>query len=109
MSESEITELEKVLDFAPIQQKINEPELSKDFEELCKRMRTKWNFRNEPSQNFSVFPAFARKSSWKPPLGHLNLEVFLSQADSKLFKEIQDQVINTLRNFTVVVTFLTRK
>ena len=35
----------------------------KYFEESCKRMKTKWNFRNEPSQDFSVAPAFARKSS----------------------------------------------
>ena len=109
LSENGITVLEKVLGFAPIQRKINELELSKDLEDLCKRMRTKWNFRNEPSKDFSVAPAFARKSSWKSPLGHLNLEVFLSQVDNKLFKEIHYQVLNTLRNLTVVVTFLTRK
>ena len=55
-------------------------------------MRTKWNFRNEPSQDFSVTPAFARKSSWKPPLGHPNLEVFLSQVESELFIETQDSL-----------------
>ena len=37
-------------------------------------------------------PAFIRKSSWKPPLGHLNLEVFLSQVGSELFKETQDSL-----------------
>ena len=81
--------LEKSLDFAPIQRKINEPELRKDFEEFCRRMRTKWNFRNEPSQDFSVTPVFAGKSSWKPPLGHTNLELFLSQVESELFIETQ--------------------
>ena len=55
-------------------------------------MRTKWNFRNEPSQGFSVAPAFTHKSSWKPPLGHPNLEVFLSQVESELFKETQDSL-----------------
>ena len=92
LSENEIKVLEKGFDFAPIQQKINEPELRKDFEEFCRRMRTKWNFRNEPSQDFSVTPAFARKSSWKPPLGHPNLEVFLSQVESELFIETQDSL-----------------
>ena len=79
MSENEIKILEKGLDFPLIQRKINEPELCKDIEEFCKRMRTKWNFRNEPSQNFGVVPAFTCKSSWKPPLRIPNLEVFFSQ------------------------------
>ena len=84
--------LEKGLDFPPTQRKINEPELRKDFEEFCRCMRTKWNFRNEPSQDFSVTPVFARKSSWKPPLGHPNLEVFLSQVESEPFIETQDSL-----------------
>ena len=87
LSENEIKILENGLDFAPIQRKINEPELRKDFEKFCRCMRTKWNFRNEPSQDFGVVPAFTRKSSWKPPLGNPNLEVFLSQVESELFKE----------------------
>ena len=33
--ESEIRVLEKGLDFAPFQWKVNEPELRKDFEEFC--------------------------------------------------------------------------
>ena len=40
----EIKILEKGLDFAPIQRKINEPELRQDFAEFCRRMRTKWFF-----------------------------------------------------------------
>ena len=46
LSDSEIKVLEKGLDFAPIQRKINEPKLKKDFDEFCRRMRIKWNFRN---------------------------------------------------------------
>ena len=42
-------------------------------------MKIKWHFRNEPSDNFSERPAFSPKSSSKPPLGHPNLAVFLSQ------------------------------
>ena len=29
---------------------------------------------------------FSPKSSWKPPLGHPNLEVFLSQVENELFE-----------------------
>ena len=56
MRENEIKSLEKGLDFAPIQRKINEPELRKNFEEFCRSMKIKWDFRNELSQNFSVVP-----------------------------------------------------
>ena len=84
--------LEKGLDFAPIQRKSNKAELRKDFEEFCRCMKAKWNFRNEPSQDFSVVPAFAFKSSWKPPLGHPNLEVFLSRVEIELFKETNDSL-----------------
>ena len=50
--------LEKGLDFAPIQNKINEPELRTDFEEFSRRMRTKWHFRYEPTAEFSETPVF---------------------------------------------------
>ena len=49
-------------------------------------MRIKWHFQSEPSDNFSERPAFSPKSLWKPPLGHLNLEVFLSQVENELFE-----------------------
>ena len=89
LSENETKVLEKGLDFLPIQRKINKPELGKNFEQFCRRVRTKWSFRNEPSQDFSVVPGFACKFSWKPPLEHPTLEVFLSQVDSEFFKETQ--------------------
>ena len=88
LSENEIKVLEKGLDFAPIQNKVNEPELRKDFDEFCRRMRIKWHFRNEPLENFSTIPAFRSKSSWKPPAGHPNLEVFLSSVEKELFEDI---------------------
>ena len=65
--------------------KVNEPELRRDFEEFCRRMRIKWYFRNEISKHFSEVPAFSPKSSWEPPQGHPNLEVHLSQVENKLF------------------------
>ena len=61
LTEDEIKVLEKGLDFAPIQRKVNEPELRQDFENFCRRMRIKGHFRNEPSDNFSERPAFSPK------------------------------------------------
>ena len=66
LSETEIKILEKCLDYAPIQRKINEPELKSDFEEFPRRMRIKWHFRNEPSENVTEIPSFRPKSSRKP-------------------------------------------
>ena len=62
LTETEIKILEKGLDFAPIQRKINEPELRSDFEEFCRRVRVKWHFRNEPSPDFSNIPYVKSKS-----------------------------------------------
>ena len=41
LSDAEMKLLEKGLDFAPIQRKINELELKEDFEEFCGRIRVK--------------------------------------------------------------------
>ena len=92
LSESEIKVLEKGLGFAPFQRKVNEPELRRDFQEFCRRMRIKWHFRNEISEDFSEVPAFSSKSSWNPPQGHPNLEVYLSQVENELFS-IADEPI----------------
>ena len=51
-------------------------------------MRIKWHFRNEPSENFCTIPAFRSKSSWKPPTGHPNVEVFFSSVEKELFEDI---------------------
>ena len=75
LTDAEIKVLGKGLDFAPIQRKINEPELRRDFNEFCRRMRLKWHFRDEP-QGFNEIPAFTPKSTWHPPKGHACLEVF---------------------------------
>ena len=63
LSDSEIKVLEKGLDFAPIQRKINELQLRSDFWEFCRRMRIKWPFCNEPTLYLSEKPAFHTKSS----------------------------------------------
>ena len=84
--------LEKGLDFAHIQTKINEPELREDFEEVFRIMRVKWYFWNKPSESFSNKPAFCPKCNWKPPEGHPNLEVFLSNIENELFKTVETQL-----------------
>ena len=58
LTETEIKILEKGLDFAPVQRTLNEPELRKNFEEFCRRMRCKWHFCNEASETFSEMPVF---------------------------------------------------
>ena len=75
LSDSEIKVFEiKNLEFAPIQGKIDEPELRKDFHEFSTRIRSKWNFLNVPSQDFSEVPAFRVISSRKPPKVYPNLK-----------------------------------
>ena len=44
LTETEIKVLEKGLNFAPMQNKINELQLRTDFNEFSRRMRTKWYF-----------------------------------------------------------------
>ena len=81
----------KGLGFAPIQKKINEPELKSDFNKFCRRMRLKWHFRQE-LENFSEVPVFNAKSKWQPPQGHLWLEVFLSKIENESFELTQADI-----------------
>ena len=86
ITDTEIKVLEKGLDFAPMQRKLNEHELGRGFKDFCRHMRLKWYFRNEPTPYFSKQPSFSPKLSWSPPMGHPNLEVFLSQIEQELFR-----------------------
>ena len=49
-------------------------------------MRLKWYFSDEPTLYFSEQPPFSPNSSWSPPSGQPNLEVFLSQIEHELFR-----------------------
>ena len=49
---------------------INEPELRSDFEEFCRRVRTKWHFQNESTPDFSNIPYVRSKSKWSPSKHH---------------------------------------
>ena len=57
LSDAGIKILEKGLDYAPKQNKINEAELSNDFNEFCRGMRLKWYFHRDVMLNFSEVPA----------------------------------------------------
>ena len=46
LSDAKIKVLEKGLDYALIENKINEPELRNDLNEFCRRMHLKWYFCN---------------------------------------------------------------
>ena len=97
LTETEIRGLEKGLDYAPIQKKINELELRKYFSEFCRRMRNKSYFPNEPTPQFSEVPFCKSKSSWRPPNGHPALEIFLSKVEKDLFDICKKQ--QTYSNF----------
>ena len=85
LTETEIRVLEKGLGFAPTPTKINETDLRADFNEFARKMRCKWFFRNEPTENFSEAPAFRVKSNWNPPKGHPAVEIFLSKLETEIF------------------------
>ena len=85
LTDTEIDVSEKDLDFAPIQYKISESELRHDFNELCRRIRLKWNFRDE-RRSFNETQAFTPKSTGRPLKGHTCLKVFLSQVGKETFE-----------------------
>ena len=82
---TEIKDLDRSLGFAPTPNLINEADLRRDFEDFSRKMRYRWYFRNEPSDDFSNVPAFRPKSQWKPPTGHPCVELFLSRLEKELF------------------------
>ena len=73
---TEIQIIEKGFDFAPVRRKNNQHELRSDIEEFCRKVKTKWHFRNEPTLDFSNVPYFKHKSKWSPPKGHPAPETF---------------------------------
>ena len=85
MTETEIHVLEKGLGFTPTPTKINETDLRADFNEFARKMRCKWFFRIEPTENFSEAPAFRVKSNWNPPKGHRAIEIFRSKLETEIF------------------------
>ena len=93
LSEIEIHVLEKGLDFVLIQKSINEPDLRKDFEDFSRIMHIRWNFRDQPCDDFSDKPTLRPKSNWKPPPVHPGLELFLSQLEIEIFNSLLNDSI----------------
>ena len=62
LTAAEIKVLERGLGFVPTHNLINEADLRGDFEDFSGKMRCRWYFRNEPSDDFSSGPAFRPKS-----------------------------------------------
>lgn len=86
LSDAEIKFWKKGLDYAPVQNKINKPELRRGFEIFCRLMRLKWFCRNDPTPSITENPAFKTKSSWSSPKGHPCLEIYLGQVENKFLK-----------------------
>ena len=74
-----------------IQNKVNEPELRSDFKEFCRRMRFKCYFRVDTTPNFSEKPSLTTKLSLKPPTGHPNFKVILSESEKGIFKIVDSK------------------
>ena len=91
LTAAEIKVPEKGLDYAPIQSKVNEPELRSDFEKISWRIRLKWCFHNDPTPDFSKMPSFTPKSSSQPPIEHINFEAFLSELEKQIFKIVDSK------------------
>ena len=92
LTKTEIKFLEKGIDYAPIQNKVNEPELCSDFEKFCRKMRLKCYFRNEPTPDCSEKLSFTPKSLWKPLTGHPNLDALLSELEKWIFKIVDSKL-----------------
>lgn len=52
-----------------------------DFANLLRKMRCKWSFRIDITENSSETSTFHNKSTWNPPQKHPALEMFLSQME----------------------------
>ena len=73
----------------------------KDFEDSSRRMCIRWNFREQPSEDFSNKPAFHSKSNWSNSSpGHPGLERFLSQLEKDIFNGLLDVSMTVQSNMS---------
>ena len=93
LTETEIKVLKEGLDYTPIQKEINEPAFTKDFSELCQRMRNRLYFRNEPTPKLNEVSCFKTKSSWKPHNDRPVLKIYSSKLEKCFFNICQKQKI----------------
>ena len=70
LTDAEIEVLEKGLDFASIQRKINEPKLKQDFNDFCRKMRLKCilGTKHKSLVNSSIFNKICLELSQRTPL-----------------------------------------
>ena len=80
LSQREINVLKKDLEFSPTASFIIETDLRRDFNEFSRKMKFKWYFRNE-TQGSKEMPTFQTKSTWNPPKGSPELELFLNKTE----------------------------
>ena len=93
LTEAEVKVIEKGLEYAPIQNKVNAPQLRSEFQEFCRRMRLKWYFRDNSTPNLSEKSSFTPKLSWKGFTGqHPKLEVFLTELERQTFKIVHSKL-----------------
>ena len=85
LTDLEISVLGKGLGSLPTPTLINEADLRRDFADFARKIRCKWFFRNEPTEDFSEMPAFRIESNRSPPKGHPALEMFLSPMKREIF------------------------
>ena len=83
LSAKEISVLEKGLGFAPTPSDINETDLRHNLsrKKFSRKIRYKWHFRNEVPQSNEEISQFNVKPQWNPPIGHPDLEAFLSKTE----------------------------
>ena len=85
LSKTEIKILEKGLGFSPTPSSINEADLQRDFDDLARKMRCKWYFRNDSQYIPFEVSTYKLKSTWNPPKVSPALELFLSKVKENIF------------------------
>ena len=88
LTDLEISALEKGLGFSPTPTFINKADIRRDIGDFARKMRCKWFFRNEPTEDLlrnAEISAFMVKSNWSPTKGHPTLEIFLTQMEEEMF------------------------
>ena len=78
LSDGEIGLLSKGLKFSAVTTDIDRARLRQDIEELKRRMRLRWFFKDEEPHDFNDYNKFKPKSSWNPLNDNPLVESYLS-------------------------------
>ena len=79
-----------ILILYPIQNKINEPDLRRDFKNFCRHICLRWHFRNKGLLSLVTSRLSHFNHHVTPPTCYPNLEVFLRRIEY-IFFEIPDK------------------